>query len=653
MKLPKLTLRGKIMGTIALATALVVLFGGWKASTEIRDADGLGQYLKKHHGNYIVNSSELGTSEYALARLIAGDPTLATALDAGDRAQAAAAFKRLVDAVQGALTPALLFVSDPAGNVTLAPSSDGVALGEWRNSRLFQDLREGKAVRGRFAVLSGKGYRVSGVPVRIDDKVVGAALLGQDLNEWFQDVAAKSGNKGDKQHRFSLVIEDREIAASAVPKADWPLLLSAVKKPTSTKSGNDTIPVLDMGEKGLYDFWSAPVRGYRASLDPEGAAMGTLWLVRSRYEKEAKANEAVKEILLVLAAGLAVALLLGYLLAGQITKPLRRYISATSNLSRGEADLSKRLDVETKDELGELASNLNRVFAKIHSLAAGVQRTAFQVNGSSSQIAGVSRKMLDGAKEQAGKISGSTAAVTELSSSIQQVAENAAAATRTAKQTGAAVSDAIARLSQIRKTVEDAAQRIAALGESGKRIGNIVEVIRQISEQTSMLALNAAIEAAHAGEHGRGFAVVADEVSSLAKRTGQSARDIEDLIATIRDQTSNAVSAMQSGTREVEQGTKLVEATLADLKTLVSVIDDTAAAVQEQAIASDEIARNMDAVQRIAQSVVGSSENAVSEGEKLQHLAEALEQSVKGFRIDPERAALDEIELARLPEKTS
>ncbi len=185
----------------------------------------------------------------------------------------------------------------------------------------------------------------------------------------------------------------------------------------------------------------------------------------------------------------------------------------------------------------------------------------------------------------------------------------------------------------IRRVVEDAAARISTLGESGKRIGNIVEVIRQISEQTTMLALNAAIEAAHAGEHGRGFAVVADEVSSLAKRTGQSARDIEDLIATIRDQTTEAVSVMQDGTRVVEEGTGLVETTLADLKTLISVVDDTAAAVQEQAIASDEI--------------------AVAQGESLQKLADELEQSVGGFKIDAERAREDEAELKALPETTS
>jgi methyl-accepting chemotaxis protein len=165
-----------------------------------------------------------------------------------------------------------------------------------------------------------------------------------------------------------------------------------------------------------------------------------------------------------------------------------------------------------------------------------------------------------------------------------------------------------------------------------------------------MLALNAAIEAAHAGEHGRGFAVVADEVSSLAKRTGQSAKDIEDLIAAIRDQTSEAVRVMQDGTREVEEGTNLVEATLADLQSLVNVINDTASAVQEQAIASDEIARNMDAVQRIAGQVLGSSEQAVAQGNRLLSLADELAESVGGFKIDPERVALDEQELKALPE---
>src|SRR6185295_11358446 len=238
-------------------------------------------------------------------------------------------------------------------------------------------------------------------------------------------------------------------------------------------------------DKGLYDFWSEPASGDDRGADPETARLGTFYLVRARSQQSQRVLGAVFDVLWVFAAALCVVLVVGYLLAVQITRPLERYISATEDLTRGHADLSKRLDVRTGDELGVLATNLNRVFAKIHSLAAGVQRSAFQVNSSSGEISTVSKQMHDGAKEQASKISNSTAAVTELSSSIQQVAENAAAASRTAKQSGEAVTRAIARLGQIRQTVEDAAHRIATLGESGKRIGNIVEVIRQISEQTT------------------------------------------------------------------------------------------------------------------------------------------------------------------------
>ncbi|HMR75541.1 MAG TPA: HAMP domain-containing methyl-accepting chemotaxis protein [Polyangiaceae bacterium] len=649
MRRVRLSVRGKIMGTIIAVAMLVLALGAWAAYDAVTSTGGRGgAVLEKHFLRYKAGLADLGTSEYAIARLLASDPTLAAALEAGEPAQVVEVAKRVVETLQGTVAPDLLTISDATGSTYSGGGLRPIAGPEYRSSRIFSDLREGKGIRGKIAVVGGKAFRISGAAVRVGERVVGTVLIGQRMDTWFNDVAANSGSdKPEKQHRLSLVAGDKVIA-SALPKDQWDALAQAAASPKTASEGESSVPVLVFSGK-TWDLWSEPVFGYERGSDPEVTKLGTLVMVRTREHQAAKIRDAVGGMALVFGIALLLALLMGYALAVQITRPLRKYIEATEELTRGEADLGKRLEVDTNDELGQLAGNLNRVFAKIHSLASGVQRTAFQVGASSGEVSSISKQMLDGSKEQAGRITSSTAAVTELSSSIQQVAENAAEATRTAKQSGEAVTRAIARLSQIRKTVEDAADRIATLGESGKRIGNIVEVIRQISEQTTMLALNAAIEAAHAGEHGRGFAVVADEVSSLAKRTGQSARDIEDLIATIRDQTGEAVRVMQDGTREVEEGTGLVETTLADLKTLVNVIDDTAAAVQEQAIASDEIARNMDAVQRIATSVLASSESAVSQGEKLQGLADALEESVGGFRIDPDQALLDDAELKALP----
>ncbi len=338
-------------------------------------------------------------------------------------------------------------------------------------------------------------------------------------------------------------------------------------------------------------------------------------------------------------AGISLSLAIAFLMGFWVTRPIKQMVKQSRELLAGETDLTQRIAVSSSDETADLAENINQVFARVHHLATGVQGAAFQVGASSAEISAASREMLSGLKDQTLKIESSTTAVTELSASIQTVAGNAAQATDVAEQSSIAVNAAVRRMDQIRTAVDDAAAKMRELGESSKRIGNIVEVIRQISEQTSMLALNASIEAAHAGEQGRGFAVVADEVSSLARRVGQSAKDIEALIQTVKEQTAAAISSMEIGTREVLGGSELVTSTLTGLGQLITVVKDTATAVHEQAVVSDEIARNMDAVRVIAGEVLHGSEESVVQAERLHELAFELEQSVAGFNLDGAKLA--------------
>lgn len=128
-------------------------------------------------------------------------------------------------------------------------------------------------------------------------------------------------------------------------------------------------------------------------------------------------------------------------------------------------------------------------------------------------------------------------------------------------------------MERIKTTVTESGERIKQLGEQSKAIGEIIQVIDDIAEQTNLLALNAAIEAARAGEHGKGFAVVADEVRKLAERSGKATKEIANLIISIQKGTDNAVSAMEKGISEVENGSRFAHDAGQALKEILVTVE--------------------------------------------------------------------------------
>jgi methyl-accepting chemotaxis protein len=627
-----------LIGCFTLAVLLIV--GGTfvvKNETRLRNR---GNYLGKHLRRYLGYEERIGRGMTGALELLASDPQLRRALGPGGpptgeperpaAALAEAMFAKLSS--KNGIQPDLFVVFTAKNELVWAAAGSPIGAGDLPDLAAVEKVRAGGAFAHRPHLIGNVPYQVSALPVRgADDVVLGGVLAGVKLQRYYDEYAEQSDDDVTARMRVALV-SGAEVLAAAFPAETWPELARAVQPDRYVRAavGDDVRDVVRL-KAGDQDFYVEELDGYKGG---EKATLGRLFILRSRNNLTDPGSKIPwREI----AVGGALSFLIASLMALWITRPIKQFVKQSQALLEGETDLTQRIIVNSRDETADLAENINQVFARLQRLASEVQGASFHVGASSAEISAASKQMLAGLKDQTLKIEGSTAAVTELSASIQTVAANSAQATGVAERSNVAVTSAVQRMAQIRGAVEEAADRMRELGESSKRIGNIVEVIRQISEQTSLLALNASIEAAHAGEQGRGFAVVADEVSSLARRVGQSAKDIEVLIQTIKEQTGAAMSSMDIGTREVENGTQLVTTTLTDLTQLIGVVKETAHAVQEQAVVSDEIARNMDAVQKIAGEVLTGSEESVVQAERLHELAFALEESIGGFNLDGSR----------------
>ena len=252
-----------------------------------------------------------------------------------------------------------------------------------------------------------------------------------------------------------------------------------------------------------------------------------------------------------------------------------------------EGDLTIKAEV-TADALGSVADAFNLMITGLTNLVTQASNVASEIQRSTSEILQSSERMRLGAEQQADQIRMASDAVNTMSHTTQRMAQNAEAATQTslkatqaAVKGGASVAETIKGMQRIRAAVQTTGKKIKGLGERSLEIGAIIEVINEIATQTNLLALNAAIEAARAGEQGKGFAVVADEVRKLAERAARATKDITGLIKGIQVETSEAVTVMEEGTREVEEGTKLADQAGAALREIEQIVKQTAGLVTE------------------------------------------------------------------------
>ncbi|MDO6541881.1 methyl-accepting chemotaxis protein [Photobacterium sanguinicancri] len=354
---------------------------------------------------------------------------------------------------------------------------------------------------------------------------------------------------------------------------------------------------------------------------------------------------------LVLEVGVVIAVLLSIFITWTVTNavlaPLRRLTVTMNDIASGEGDLTQRVAVESKDEIGELASAFNQFTSKIQHTIRDVTSIVQSVREESHNIHKESEAILVAVTEQQNESAQVATAVHEMSAtsdSVSSHANEAAEATRVANNESEAAKETlgftVSSIHQLANEIESSSAVVSNLERDVGNIASILDVIRGIADQTNLLALNAAIEAARAGEQGRGFAVVADEVRSLASKTQSSTGEIQVMIERLQQGANEAVSAMElsreSGTRTVDQANSANES-LNAIGQSIEVINEMnlqiATAATQQSQVSEDVNQNIQAIADKSQAMLDKVQSTEQSFEQLANECEQLDRLIHQFKV--------------------
>jgi methyl-accepting chemotaxis protein len=507
-----------------------------------------------------------------------------------------------------------------------------------------------------FYMIDGQNVLMTSIvfPLMVNGKVIASLSADINLNS-LQAVSQQASQKlYDGQTQVSILSSTGLLAGYSpdasklsqrldkVDPASGAQLINALASSTQTRSLR-----ADHQLKVLAPFTPIPGgKPWGVLLDvPEKVLVGPAETLKTQLDAD-NARGTLLELSLGLLAAV-IGLILVWLMARSVTRPILGVARMLEDIASGEGDLTRRLAYDKKDELGQLAGWFNRFLDKLQPIIAQVKRSVQDARGTADQSAAIASETSAGMEQQYRQVDQVATASHEMSATAQDVARSAAQAAQAARDADQATREGLTvidrtttNIGNLAADMSTAMAQVEGLAANSEKIGSVLEVIRGIAEQTNLLALNAAIEAARAGEAGRGFAVVADEVRNLARRTQESVEETRLVIEHLQSGTTEVVSSMGNSYRQAQGSVEQVGQAVTALRQIgdaVTVISDMnlqiASAAEEQSAVAEEINSNVATIRDVTESLSEQANESARVSQALNSLANQQQGLMDQFRV--------------------